>query len=41
MLQHDPQARMLPLAMDAALIRYRRMLEDAIAAERAPSPAPP
>jgi vanillate O-demethylase monooxygenase subunit len=40
MLQLDPQARMLPLAMDAALVRYRRLLEDAIAAEHAPSPAP-
>jgi vanillate O-demethylase monooxygenase subunit len=34
-LQMTPDAKMLPLAMDAALVRYRRMLEEAIAAERA------
>jgi Vanillate O-demethylase oxygenase C-terminal domain len=34
MLQMTPDAKMLPLAMDAALVRYRRMLEEAIAAER-------
>lgn len=33
-LQASPGARMLPLAMDAAVVRYRRMLEEAIAAER-------
>jgi phenylpropionate dioxygenase-like ring-hydroxylating dioxygenase large terminal subunit len=34
-LAANPGARMLPLAMDAAVVRYRRMLEEAIAAERA------
>jgi vanillate O-demethylase monooxygenase subunit len=34
-LQASPGARMLPLAMDAAVVRYRRMLEEAVAAERA------
>ena len=34
-LRRDPQAPMLPLAMDAALLRYRRMLEAAVAAEAA------
>lgn len=34
-LQASPGARMLPLAMDAAVVRYRRMLEAAVAAERA------
>jgi phenylpropionate dioxygenase-like ring-hydroxylating dioxygenase large terminal subunit len=34
-LQASPGARMLPLAMDAAVVRFRRMLEEAVAAERA------
>jgi hypothetical protein len=34
MLELDPGAKMLPLAMDAALVRYRRTLGEAIAAER-------
>jgi len=33
-IQADPARPMLPLAMDAALVRYRRMLEEAIARER-------
>jgi len=31
----DPSAKMMPLAMDAALIQYRRLLQAAVAAERA------
>ncbi len=31
----DPTAPMLPLAMDAALVRFRRLVDDAVAAERA------
>ncbi len=34
-MQASPGARMLPLAMDAAVVRFRRMLEEAVAAERA------
>jgi vanillate O-demethylase monooxygenase subunit len=33
-IRRDPGAAMLPLAIDAALVRYRRLLEEAIAAER-------
>jgi vanillate O-demethylase monooxygenase subunit len=33
-IRRDPGATMLPLAIDAALVRYRRLLEEAIAAER-------
>jgi vanillate O-demethylase monooxygenase subunit len=32
-IRRDPGAAMLPLAIDAALVRYRRLLEEAIAAE--------
>jgi len=39
----SPAAAMLPLAMDSALVRYRRLLEEAVARERAlpaqPGPA--
>jgi vanillate O-demethylase monooxygenase subunit len=35
----DPHAPMVPLAMDAALLRYRRLVEDALAAERRARPA--
>jgi phenylpropionate dioxygenase-like ring-hydroxylating dioxygenase large terminal subunit len=34
-LKRNPAAPMLPLAMDAALIRYRRMLEEAVTLESA------
>ena len=30
----SPGATMLPLAMDAALLRFRRLVDEAIAAER-------
>jgi phenylpropionate dioxygenase-like ring-hydroxylating dioxygenase large terminal subunit len=33
-IRRDPSAAMLPLGIDAALVRYRRLLEEAIAAER-------
>ena len=33
-IRRDPGAAMLPLGIDAALVRYRRLLEEAIAAER-------
>jgi vanillate O-demethylase monooxygenase subunit len=33
-IRRDPGAAMLPLAIDAALVRYRRLLEEAIAVER-------
>jgi vanillate O-demethylase monooxygenase subunit len=33
-IRRDPGAPMLPLAIDGALVRYRRLLEEAIAAER-------
>jgi hypothetical protein len=33
-IRRDPGATMLPLAIDAALVQYRRLLEEAIAAER-------
>ena len=33
-IARSPGATMLPLAMDAALLRFRRLLDEAIAAER-------
>ena len=30
----DPEAPMLPLAMDAAVVRFRRLVAETIAAER-------
>jgi hypothetical protein len=33
-LKRNPDAAMLPLGIDAALVRYRRMLEEAVAQER-------
>ena len=39
-IDRDPAASMLPLAMDAAVVRFRRLVADAIAAE-APSNAAP
>ena len=34
----DPDAPMLPLAMDAAVIRFRRMVEQMATAERVDTP---
>jgi vanillate O-demethylase monooxygenase subunit len=34
----QPDAPMLPLAMDGALVQFRRLLEQRVAAERAPNP---
>ena len=33
-IERDPDAPMLPLALDAAVVRFRRLVNDAIAAER-------
>jgi hypothetical protein len=33
-IERDPNAAMLPLAMDAALIRFRRVVANAIAEDR-------
>ena len=40
-LQHNPTLPMMPLAMDAALIQFRRLLEARVQAEQqTPSPWP-
>ena len=36
-IKRNPGAAMLPLGIDSALVRYRKMLDDAIARERAGS----
>jgi vanillate O-demethylase monooxygenase subunit len=33
-IERDPEAPMLPLAMDAAVVRFRKLVADTIAAER-------
>ncbi len=33
-ISRSPGVSMLPLAMDAALVRFRRIVDEAIAAER-------
>jgi len=37
----DPEAPMLPLAMDAAVVRFRKLVAETIAAERGERAAPP
>ena len=37
----DPEAPMLPLAMDAAVVRFRKLVAETIAAERPASAAVP
>jgi vanillate O-demethylase monooxygenase subunit len=36
MIARSPQSTMLPLAMDAALLRFRRLVDEALAAEQPP-----
>jgi vanillate O-demethylase monooxygenase subunit len=38
-IERDPGAPMLPLAMDAAVVRFRRLVADTIAAEQPFAPA--
>jgi len=38
-IARDPSAPMLPLAMDAAVVRFRKLVADTVAAERASTPA--
>jgi vanillate O-demethylase monooxygenase subunit len=38
-IAQNPSAPMLPLAMDAALIQFRRLVDSRIAAERQPDPS--
>jgi hypothetical protein len=38
-IARDPSAAMLPLAMDAAVVRFRKLVADTIAMERPAAPA--